>query len=162
LEPGAAAILRAGLALTAYAAGWIWVVAAVAATTERIVTNPRTGLAIDGYDPVSYFIAGAAMVGRAEFEVRYRGAVWRFRNSGNQAAFMDRPADYEPHFGGYDPVAVARGAPTPGSPEIWLIAGRTLYLFYSVETRGEFQSDPTRLATQAEAKWPDVVRVLAQ
>ena len=161
MPPGAATILRAGLALTA-CAGWIWVVAAVAATTERIVTNPRTGLAIDGYDPVSYFIEGAAMVGHGEFEVRYRGAVWRFRNSGNQAAFMDRPGDYEPHFGGYDPVAVARGAPTPGSPEIWLIVGRVLYLFYRVETRNEFQSDPKRLSVEAEAKWPDIVRVLSQ
>jgi hypothetical protein len=161
-ESGAAPILRAGLALAAYAAGWIWVVVAVAATTERIVTNPRTGLAIDGYDPVSYFVDAAAMVGRGEFEVRYHGAVWRFRNTGDQAAFLDRPGDYEPRFGGYDPIAVARGAPTPGSPEIWLIAGSKLYLFYSVETRNAFQSDPTRLAVQAEAKWPDVVRVLAQ
>jgi hypothetical protein len=102
------------------------------------------------------------MVGHADFEVRYRGAVWRFHNSGNRAAFVDRPGDYEPRFGGYDPVAVGRGAPTPGSPEIWLIAGRALYLFYSVETRNAFQSDPTRLAMQAESKWPDLVRVLAQ
>jgi hypothetical protein len=162
LKPGATAILRAGLALTACAAGWIWIVAAVAATTERIVTNPRTGLAIDGYDPVSYFIDGAAIVGRGEFEARFHGVVWRFRNSGNQAAFMDRPGDYEPHFGGYDPVAVARGAPSPGSPEIWLIVGRVLYLFYRVETRNEFQSDPKRLSVEAEAKWPDIVRVLSQ
>jgi hypothetical protein len=162
LNRGAAAILRVVLGVAASAALGIWAVAAVATTTERIVTNPRTGLAIDGYDPVSYFIDEAAMVGRAEFEFRYRSAVWRFRNSGNRAAFMDRPGDYEPRFGGYDPVAVARGAPTPGSPEIWLIVGRMLYLFYSVEARNEFQSDPTRLSMQAEAKWPDVVRVLAQ
>jgi YHS domain-containing protein len=162
LERNAAAFLRAVLALAAFAAGWIWVVAGVAATTERIVTNPRTGLAIDGYDPVSYFIDDGATVGRGDFEVRYRGAVWRFRNSGNQAAFMDRPGDYEPRFGGHDPVAVVRGAPTPGNPEIWLIVGGALYLFYSVESRNEFQSDPARIAMQAEAKWPDVVRLLAR
>jgi YHS domain-containing protein len=135
---------------------------AFAATTERIVTNPRTGLAIDGFDPVSYFVDDAARVGRAEFEFRYRGAVWRFRNPGNQAAFAAHPAAYEPRFGGYDPIAIGRGAPTPGNPEIWLIAGQKLYLFYSMETKDEFGSDPARAAAQAAARWPDVVRVLAQ
>jgi hypothetical protein len=75
---------------------------------------------------------------------------------------MGRSGDYEPRFGGHDPVAVARGAPTPGNPEIWMIVGGALYLFYSVDSRNEFQSDPARIAMQAEAKWPDVVRLLAR
>jgi YHS domain-containing protein len=133
-----------------------------AATTERIVTNPRTGIAIDGFDPVAYFVDDTPRVGRPDFEFRYRGAVWRFCNSGNQAAFAAAPADYEPRFGGYDPIAIGRGAPTPGNPEIWLVAGRKLYLFYSLETKNEFGSDPARAAAQADAKWPDVLKVLAQ
>jgi YHS domain-containing protein len=135
---------------------------ALAATTERIVTNPRTGIAIDGFDPVAYFVDDTARVGRADFEFRYRGAVWRFCNPGNQAAFSANPADYEPRFGGYDPIAIGRGAPTPGNPEIWLIAGQKLYLFYSMATKNEFASDPVKAAAQADAKWPDVLRVLAQ
>jgi YHS domain-containing protein len=154
---GAALLMAAALA-----AAWMGGIQAVAATTERIVTNPRTGLVIDGFDPVSYFIDEAATIGRAEFEFRYRGAVWRFRNPGNQAAFMDHPADYEPRFGGYDTIAIGRGVPTPGNPQIWLVAGQKLYLFYSVGTRDEFRSDPGRLSMQAEAKWPDVAKVLSQ
>ncbi len=115
-----------------------------------------------GFDPVSYFIDAAAAVGRAEFEFRYRGAIWRFRNPGNLAAFAANPADYEPRFGGYDPIAVARGAPTPGSPEIWLIADQKLYLFYSLQTVEEFRSDPRRQAMQAEVKWPGIIKVLAR
>ncbi len=30
-------------------------------------------------------------------------------------------------------MAVARGAATPGHPELWLIAEQRLYLFYSAE-----------------------------
>lgn len=135
---------------------------AIATTTEWIVTDPRTGLAIDGFDPVSYFIDSAAMPGRPEFEFRYRGAVWRFRNSGDRAAFVDHPEDYQPRFGGYDPIAVGRGAPTPGNPQIWLITGEKLYLFYSDKTRDEFRADPRRRAMAAESRWPDVLRTLAQ
>ncbi len=73
--------------------------------------------------------------GRAELELRYGGAIWRFRNEGNRAAFAADPDIYMPRFGGYDPVAVARGAATPGHPELWLIAEQRLYLFYSAEAR---------------------------
>jgi hypothetical protein len=138
------------------------IAAAAASTTEWIVTNPRTGLAIDGFDPVAYFTDEAALAGRAESEFRYRGAVWRFRNPGDRAAFIDHPDDYEPRFGGYDAVAIGRGVPTPGNPQIWLVAGHKLYLFYSLETRDQFRSDPRRLSIQADAKWPDVAKVLSQ
>jgi hypothetical protein len=154
----AAAIFAAMLLPCAWDAG----LSALATTTEQVVTNPQTGLAIDGFDPVSYFIDAAPTVGRAEFEFRYRGAVWRFRNPGNMAAFMADPADYEPRFGGYDPIAVGRGAPTPGNPEVWLIVDRKLYLFYGLETLDAFRSDPRRQAMNADAKWPDLRKVLAR
>jgi hypothetical protein len=135
---------------------------AVAATTEQIVIDPQTGLAINGYDPVAYFIDGAPKVGRPEFELRFRGGTWRFRNPGNKAAFMADPADYEPRFGGYDPIAVGRGSPTPGNPDLWLIVDRNLYLFFSAEDRDQFATDPGRHSARAEAKWPDVRKLLAQ
>jgi hypothetical protein len=149
-----AALLGLGLLSVAWAGG----IAVLAATTERVVTDPQTGLAIVGFDPVAYFIDKAAKVGLPEFELRYRGAIWRFHNPGNRAAFADDPGDYEPRFGGYDPLAIGRGVPTPGNPEIWLISGQKLYLFYDPHTRDEFAADPRRIAMQAEARWPDVVK----
>jgi hypothetical protein len=153
-------------ALLAEAAAWlglaVLVVAGVggmmagATTTESVVTDPRTGLAIAGFDPVGYFIDRAASPGRAEFEFRHRGVTWRFRNSGNRAAFMDSPGDYEPRFGGYDPVAIGRGAPTPGNPEVWLVWEQRLYLFFAPRSREEFTADPQRIVMQADARWPDV------
>jgi hypothetical protein len=161
---GAPAALLGGLWLAAACLSGIWAggTAALATTTERIVSNPRTGLAIDGFDPVAYFIDETPTLGRPDFELRYGGAIWRFRNPGNRAAFVDNPGDYEPRFGGYDPVAIGRGAPTPGNPEIWLILGQKLYLFYDSQARDEFTSDPRRLLMQAEARWPDVLKVLSQ
>ena len=42
-----------------------------AATTERVVVNRYTGLAIDGFDPVAYFVDAAPRQGRAELELRF-------------------------------------------------------------------------------------------
>ena len=70
------------------------------------------------------------MEGSAAFEFRYGGAVWRFCNIGNRDAFADRPDVYMPRFGGYDPTSVVRGVATAGNPNVWLIAGKRLFLFY--------------------------------
>jgi YHS domain-containing protein len=134
---------------------------AFAATTELVVTNRHTGLAIDGFDPVSYFIDATPTTGRAGLELRSDGATWRFANEGNRAAFAAAPAVYMPQFGGYDPVAVARGVATAGNPELWLVARQRLYLFYSEAARAAFAANPDDVLEAAERHWPEVRRTLA-
>ena len=114
---------------------WPSVPAIRAATTEQIVVDRHSGLAISGFDPVAYFIDGTAVPGKDEFEHTFAGVVWRFRNEGNRAAFVADPELYMPRFGGYDPVAVARGVAVPGDPRLWLMSDERLYLFYSPEAR---------------------------
>ncbi|MEX0753288.1 MAG: YHS domain-containing (seleno)protein [Xanthobacteraceae bacterium] len=133
---------------------------AQASTTERVVVDPHRGLALNGFDPVAYFSDGKAMMGRGEFEYRFAGAIWRFRNEGNRAAFMKDPEIYAPAFGGYDPVAVARGVAAAGHPQIWTIIGERLYLFYSPDAREAFSASPEGMTAAAERKWPAVLRSL--
>ena len=68
--------------------------AAPAAAPEPLVVNPNTGLALSGFDPVAYFTDGKPQFGRPELEFRNNGAVWRFRNEGDRAAFADHPEVY--------------------------------------------------------------------
>ena len=93
-----------------------------AASDDRTVVNVQTGLAISGFDPVAYFVDGSPKMGRSDMELNLGGAVWRFRNEGNRAAFAAHPEVYTPSFGGYDPVAIARGTSVPGHPLIWAVA----------------------------------------
>ncbi len=132
-----------------------------AATTERIVVDWHTGLAIGGYDPVAFFTDGKPVAGSPDFELRYGGAVWRFCNIGNREAFAERPDVYMPQFGGYDPVAVARGVAVAGNPDHWLISGERLFLFYDRARLERFSADPERAIAAAERKWPDVSRTLS-
>jgi hypothetical protein len=133
---------------------------ASAATTERIVVDRHTGLALYGFDPVAYFTDAEPLVGRPEFELSLAGAVWRFRNEGNRAAFRDRPDIYMPRFGGYDVLAVARGAAVPGNPRYWVIANRRLYLFETAAARDAVAADPGKLVAAAQAKWPELLKTL--
>jgi hypothetical protein len=136
--------------------------AARAATTERIVVNRYSGLAIGGFDPVAYFTDSMAIQGLPEYEAREGGAVWRFRNEGNRASFVAHPEIYGPQFGGYDPVDLGRGVTLAGNPRFWVVAGQRLYLFGREENRDAFAADPERFLKEATARWPAVERGLAQ
>ena len=134
---------------------------AQAATTERIVVDPNRGLALSGFDPVSYFTDAKPLLGRSDLEMSFAGVTWRFRNEGNRAAFAEHPEVYLPMFGGYDPVAVMRGVATPGHPQIWLIAGDRLYLFYDTDARTAFSAAPETTAAEATKKWPQVLLTIS-
>lgn len=136
--------------------------AARAATTERLVVDWHTGLAIGGYDPVAFYTDGKPALGSPDFEFPYGGAVWRFCNVGNRDAFAARPDVYMPQFGGHDPLGVARGVAVAGSPSVWLIAGGRLFLFYDRERLEMFAADSARIIAAAERKWPDVLHTLSQ
>jgi hypothetical protein len=127
---------------------------------DRVVIDWRNGLALAGFDPVAYFTDRDAVLGRPELESTIRNTFWRFRNPGNQAEFTAHPDVYGPQFGGYDPVAAARGVAVPGNPRIWHIARQRLYLFFDQNSRDAFAADPAAAAAAAEARWPKVVRTL--
>src|SRR5712671_1092125 len=133
-----------------------------AATTERVVTDRHTGLALYGVDPVAYFTDRKTIVGREEFEYRFAGAIWRFGNESNRAAFAADPQVYMPRFGGYDPVGIARGVSTPGYPQLWALVNDRLYLFYTAEARAAFIVDSAATIAAAEARWAEVAHDLAE
>jgi len=133
-----------------------------AGTTEHIVMNRFTGLAIEGFDPVSYFVDGEPQRGLPDFEAALYGAVWRFHNEGNRASFLAHPEVYGPRFGGYDPIDLARGVTLPSNPLFWVISGQRLYLFAVEDHRDAFAADPGRILPEVEKRWPALQRGLSQ
>src|SRR3954465_5818815 len=142
-----------GMAIFAVLAGFFGVLCldltARAATTERLVVNRYSGLAIEGFDPVAYFTDASAERGLPEYEAAEAGAVWRFRNASNRAAFVAHPEVYGPQFGGYDPIDLARDVTVGGNPRIWAVTGQRLYLFGREEHRDAFAADPARFLAEA-------------
>ena len=153
---------RRGFALIALLAGMAVQSGGWAATTERLVVNRYTGLAINGFDPVAYFTDARPIQGLAGYELSGEGAVWRFANEGNRASFAAHPEIYGPQFGGYDPLDVARGVAYPGNPQIWLVSGQRLYLFGREESRDAFAASPDSVLKAARKAWPALQDTLAQ
>jgi len=153
-----------GRILAGLLAVWLVVIAAAfpaaAVTSERIVRDPLSGLALYGYDPVAYFVDKAASPGDAEYEFRYAGLVWRFRSEANRAAFARSPELYVPEFGGYDPIAVADGIPVEGHPAYFAVHEQKLFLFAREESLAKFVSNPENLLEAAAKAWPTVLKKL--
>lgn len=122
---------------------------------EDIISDPATGAAILGYDPIVYFVDGRPRAGMPRYQANALGKVWYFVSRANLAEFEARPEAYVPGFGGHDPVAVARGVAVAGSPDIHAIHGRRLYLFRTPENREHFLGIPA-LLVEAERNWPEV------
>lgn len=136
--------------------------AAHGATTERIVVNRYSGLAIEGFDPVAYFTDARAVRGLPDFEAADAGAIWRFNNASNRDAFAAHPEIYGPQFGGYDPIDIGRGVAFPGNPRFFVVTGQRLYLFGREENRNAFAANPARFIGDARARWPSLLETLAQ
>jgi len=155
--------LAALVALTGLETGfWTGPRPALAATTERVVANRYSGLAIEGFDPVAYFVDTRPVRGLADYEAAAEGAVWRFRNDSNRSAFVAHPEIYGPQFGGYDPIDLARGVTYAGNPRLWMVVGQRLYLFGREENRSAFAANPARFVKEATSQWPALAKTLAQ
>jgi hypothetical protein len=156
-------LFRLVIALIAALAAIGWPARVIlASTTERIVVNRFSGLAIGGFDPVAYFVDRRPVLGLEDFETWQGGAVWRFHNEGNRASFVAHPDIYGPQFGGYDPIDVARGVTVAGNPMFWIIADERLFLFSREASRDAFAAHPERYLRQAMSRWPALEHQLSR
>jgi len=129
-------------------------------TSERYLSDPMTGLALGGYDPVAYFTDDAALLGKPEYELYMLGTVWRFANEGNMQAFREAPDVYAPRYGGYGALLVSRGYAGVASPRIWAVHDNRLYLFASPVHRTIWLRYAELLTREADRHWPEVEKKL--
>ena len=115
------------------------------------------GVAVKGYDVVAYETERAPVKGRAEFEYRWQGAVWRFASAANRDRFATSPERFAPQFGGYCAWAVSRGYTADIDPEAWRIIDGKLYLNYSRRVQRMWEQDVPGNIAKGAANWPGVL-----
>lgn len=126
-----------------------------------ILTDPLTGIAIGGMDPVSYFTEPAPVPGRPEFEMTWKGAPWLFANAANMEVFQRNPEIYAPQYGGHGAMSMSRGFISDADPMIYLVFKQRLYLFYSASNREAFRLSPDAAALRGEAHWQVLSKTLS-
>jgi len=121
-----------------------------------IVTDPISGVALNGYDPVSYFTEPEPLIGDRAYEVVWGGVPWYFANAANREVFVRTPEAYAPQFGGYGAMSVSRGYLAEGNPRIYVVAYGQLFLFYSSGNRDAFLMSERESLLAATENWPSV------
>ncbi len=115
------------------------------------------GVAIEGTDPVAYFLEGRAMAGSTDFTYDWKDAEWRFASAANRDAFAAAPERYAPRYGGYCAWAVSQGSTAGIDPDAWSIIDGALYLNYSASIQTRWSQDIPGNIAKAEANWPGVL-----
>ena len=132
-----------------------------AALVTAIVTDPLTGVALEGYDPVSYFTEPEPIQGVADFEYQWGGVPWYFASAANRDVFMRNPEIYAPQYGGHCLVSLSRGFLSDGKPRLYAIKDMKLYLFYSVANREVFFASGDGVVATADGQWDTLKGELA-
>jgi YHS domain-containing protein len=110
----------------------------------------KTGLALQGYDPVAY-LEGGAKEGSKSIVSTWRGVTYRFATAANKEKFDADPAKYEPPYGGWCAWAVIDGDKVEIDPTNFRVVDGKVYLFYK-GWLGNARNDWDKLVTKKTAK----------
>jgi YHS domain-containing protein len=131
-----------------------------ASLVTTIVTDPLSGVALDGYDPVTFFTEPQPLPGLSDYEHYWGGVAWYFASAANRDVFKRAPDVYAPQHGGYCEMSLARGFLSDGKPQIFAIQGMKLYLFYSNANREAFLLASEQALADAETHWQELSKEL--
>ena len=123
----------------------------------RIFTGFIEGVAVGGYDAVSYHTQGEAIVGDPSITLEHEGATWRFATEANREAFAANPQAYAPQYGGHCAWAAAQGYLAQGDPEVWRIVDGRLFLNATEGVNRRWLRNLDAFIEQADANWPGLI-----
>jgi YHS domain-containing protein len=130
----------------------------LAALPARLVSQSSSpvfqvdGLALRGYDVVSYF-DGKAEPGLATFEATHAGATWRFTSAAHRDRFMQAPDRFVPQYGGYCALGMAHGGAVPTDPAAYTVHDGKLYLNSNRLSRITWAYAKDWMISRADPNW---------
>jgi YHS domain-containing protein len=118
--------------------------------------NVKKNIAIEGYDPVSYF-DGKPSEGDSKFTFTNKGITYLFSTSANLNKFKAAPEKYEPAYGGWCAYAMGEtGEKVKIDPETYKIVDGKLFLFYNFwanNTLKDWNKNEKALKAKADINW---------
>ncbi len=124
------------------------------APARALLNVDGAGLALQGYDPTSYFLDGKPIMGDPALSRVYQGATYRFVDVARKNAFEMEPAKYVPEFGGFCGYAASINKVSPVNPEIWQLVNGRLVLQHTPKAYTLFNNDIPGNYAKAQAHWP--------
>lgn len=146
------------LALVAFIAGGLSFTANAQSeeASRRRNFNVEHGVAMRGFDPVSYF-NGRPLKGDSKYYHHHKGITYYFANEQNRDAFEQSPGKYEPVYGGWCAYTVASsGDRVKINPSTFKIVDGKLHLFYNFNGDNRLRrwnADEPKLKASGNRNW---------
>ena len=122
----------------------------------------KHNVAIQGYDPVSYFMNEMPKKGKRGITHTHKGIQYWFVNEKNQSTFRENPAKYEPAYGGWCAYAMGiDGEKVKIDPTTFKIVKGKLNLFYNfgfTNTLKPWNKNEDKLVKQAGVNWNKTIQ----
>ena len=116
--------------------------------------NNVNGIAINGYDPVAYFISNKATVGDEAITYKWNNVEWQFASTEYLELFKKSPEKYAPQYGGYCAAAISIGLTADVDPKSWHIEADKLYLFFNDDPKQDFIAGiGNGIIQKSDSKW---------
>lgn len=127
------------------------------ACTQQPEVYSSSGVAVNGYDVVSYFTELKPVKGSKDHSFQWKNTVWYFSSDKNLELFKSDPDKYAPQFGGYCAFGVAEDHTAPTEPDAWTIVDDKLYLNYNIDVRKMWREKQAEYIEQGNKNWPEVL-----
>ena len=128
---------------------------------KTLVFTDKKGVALEGYDPITYFVDGKPMKGDPKIEGTYNGALYHFVSQANRETFEKAPSKYAPAYGGFCGYAASVGKVRPANPLIWSIVDGELIVQHTKDASDLWAKDVHANKAKADKLWPLLIEAKA-
>lgn len=135
--------------------------AGAAFAADEVNVGPA-GVALHGYDPVSYFDPGRPVAGKKSLSAGHAGALYLFSSRENLRKFIREPDKYAPAYGGWCSYGVRVGRKFDIDPHAWKISDGKLYLQLDLGTQKVWDKDRLKNIEIADRLWPSILSTPAE
>lgn len=133
----------------------VWAAVPVHEDRNEAEYNMQYEVALDGYDPVSYFEEGGGepQLGDPNIFFVYGTIEYHFSSQENLVQFKANPLKYEPTYGSWCAYGMARGGKIKVQPLIYTISGNRLHVFFNTIAKSNFDADVAGHEVSADENW---------
>ena len=128
---------------------------------KTLVFTDRKGVALEGYDPVTYFTDGKPAKGDPKIEATFNGALYHFVSQEHRATFEKEPTKYAPAYGGFCGYAASIGKVRPANPLLWSVVEEQLIVQHTKGAVELWEKDVAGNKAKADKYWPRLVEAKA-
>lgn len=113
----------------------------------------KDGIALKGFDVVSYFALGKAVAGTETLSLSWQGLQWYFSNESNREAFEKNPERYLPQYGGYCAYGASECYKASTNPTAFHIYQGRLYLNFAKYVQKRWLEKKDEKIKRANSNW---------